>query len=88
MAFTLAAFAPQSRTVQVISTVETSVMLHLRPDLVRMALGLAVCCWIAVQLFIMPKDPLALRTWVYLGLVGVPFALVCAAALWWNYLNV
>ena len=57
-------------------------------DLVRMALGLAVCCWIAVQLFIMPKDPRALRTWVYLGLVGVPFALVCAAALWWNYVKV
>jgi hypothetical protein len=57
-------------------------------DLVRMALGLAVCCWIAVQLFIMPKDAQALRTWLYLGLVGVPFALLCAAALWWNYLNV
>jgi hypothetical protein len=57
-------------------------------DLVRMALGFAVCCWIAVQLFIMPKDAQALRTWLYLGLVGVPFALLCAAALWWNYLNV
>jgi hypothetical protein len=57
-------------------------------DLVRMALGLGVCSWIGVQLFIMPKDPRALRTWAYLGLVGVPFALVCAAALWWNYLNV
>lgn len=57
-------------------------------DLIRMALGFAVCCWIAVQLFIMPKDPHALRTWLYLGLVGVPFALLCAGALWWNYVNV
>ena len=57
-------------------------------DLVRMALGLIVSGWIAVQLFIMPKDAQGYRTWLYLGIVGVPFALICAAALWWNYLNV
>jgi hypothetical protein len=57
-------------------------------DLVRMALGLIVGVWIAVQLFIMPKDAQGYRTWLYLGIVGVPFALICAAALWWNYLNV
>ena len=57
-------------------------------DLIRVALGLAVSSWIAVQLFILPKDAQAHRTWLYLGLVGVPFALFCAAALWWNYLNV
>jgi hypothetical protein len=57
-------------------------------DLVRMALGLVVGIWIAVQLFIMPKDAQGYRTWLYLGVVGVPFALICAAALWWNYLKV
>ncbi len=57
-------------------------------DLVRMALGLGVGIWIAVQLFIMPKDAQGYRTWLYLGIVGVPFALICAAALWWHYLNV
>ena len=57
-------------------------------DLVRMALGLMVGVWIAVQIFIMPKDAQGYRTWLYLGVVGVPFALICAAALWWNYLNV
>jgi hypothetical protein len=57
-------------------------------DLVRMALGLIVGIWIAVQLFIMPKDAQGYRTWLYLGIVGVPFAVICAAALWWNYLNV
>ena len=56
-------------------------------DLVRMALGFAVCVWIAVHLFMLPKDVRALRTWLYLGLVGTPFALVCAVALWWNYLH-
>jgi len=57
-------------------------------DLVRVVLGFAVFAWIAVQLFILPKDAQAHRTWLYLGMVGVPFALICAAALWWNYLNV
>jgi hypothetical protein len=57
-------------------------------DLVRMALGLMVGVWIAVQLFIMPKDAQGYRTWLYLGVVGVPFALICAGALWWKYLNV
>ncbi len=56
-------------------------------DLVRLALGLAVGVWIAVQLFIMPKDAQGYRTWLYLGMVGVPFAVICAVALWWNYLN-
>jgi hypothetical protein len=38
-------------------------------DLVRVTLGFAVCVWIAVQLFVVPKDAQAYRTWVYLGLV-------------------
>src|SRR6476619_1980753 len=57
-------------------------------DLVRMALGLMVGVWIAVQLFIMPEDAQGYRTWLYLAVVGVPFALICASARWWNYLNV
>jgi len=51
-------------------------------DLIRMALGLVVCLWIGFQLFVVPKDLQAHRTWVYLGLTAVPFALVCALALW------
>jgi hypothetical protein len=30
----------------------------------------------------LPKDPEAHRTWVYLGLVAVPFALICLIAVW------
>jgi hypothetical protein len=50
-------------------------------DLVRLALGLAVCIWVVVQLFRMPKDAHAYRTWLFFGLAAVPFALICLYAL-------
>jgi archaellum biogenesis protein FlaJ (TadC family) len=51
-------------------------------DLVRMALGLAVCVWLVVQFFTAPKDAQHHRTWLYLGLAAVPFALICLIAVW------
>jgi hypothetical protein len=51
-------------------------------DLVRMALGLVVCVWVVFQLFSVPKDAHAYRTWIYLGLAAVPFAVYCAFAIW------
>lgn len=51
-------------------------------DLVRLVLGFAVCAWIVVQLFAMPKDKHAFRTWLYLGLAAVPFALICIFGTW------
>ncbi len=51
-------------------------------DLVRMALGLAVCVWLVVQLLTAPKDANHYRTWLYLGLVAVPFAAICLVAVW------
>jgi hypothetical protein len=45
-------------------------------------LGLLVCVWIIVHLFMLPKDPESYRTWVYLGLAAVPFAVICAIAVW------
>jgi hypothetical protein len=51
-------------------------------DLVRLALGIAVCIWLVVQLFRLPRDAAGYRTWSYLGLVVVPFALICLFALW------
>jgi hypothetical protein len=51
-------------------------------DLIRLALGLAVGLWIAGQLFAVPKDAQAHRTWLYLGLAAVPFALICLIAVW------
>jgi TRAP-type C4-dicarboxylate transport system permease small subunit len=51
-------------------------------DLVRMILGVGVCIWLAIQLFNGPTDAEGYRTWLYLGLVAVPFALICLVAIW------
>jgi len=51
-------------------------------DLVRIALGLGASIWIGRQLFVMPKDIHAHRTWLYLGLALVPFTLICIAGIW------
>ena len=66
--------SPQSETIW--SAYETP------GDFIRLALGLLVCIWIIVHLFMLPKDPESYRTWVYLGLVAVPFAVICAIAVW------
>jgi hypothetical protein len=51
-------------------------------DLIRLALGLAVCTWAVSQLFVVPKDARAYRTWLYLGLAALPFALILVAVVW------
>jgi FtsH-binding integral membrane protein len=51
-------------------------------DVVRLLLGLAVCVWLAVQLFKGPVDAHGYRTWLYLGLVSIPFAVICLLAIW------
>ena len=51
-------------------------------DLVRMALGLAVSAWLAIQLFRAPRDARSYQTWLFLGLAAVPFALICLVAIW------
>src|ERR1700729_1253647 len=44
--------------------------------LVRVALGFAVCVWFVVNLFILPKDAGAYRTWLYLGVAILPLSLL------------
>jgi len=51
-------------------------------DLIRLILGLVVCIWLVVQLFHGPRDANGYRTWLYLGLVAVPFTLICLVAVW------
>jgi hypothetical protein len=51
-------------------------------DLVRLVLGFAVAVWLVVQLFRGPRDQDGYRTWFYLGLVAVPFSLICLVAVW------
>jgi hypothetical protein len=50
-------------------------------DLVRVVLGIAAGIWIVVHLFIPPRDPAAYRTWVYLGLMLIPLAVI-AFVMW------
>jgi hypothetical protein len=51
-------------------------------DLVRVALGFIVCVWLAINLFILPKDPGGYRTWAQLGIVLLPLAILCAIVVW------
>jgi len=51
-------------------------------DLVRLALGFVVCIGIVIQVFRAPADADGYRTWLYLGLAGVPFVLICIFAVW------
>jgi|SRR5271155_3475504 len=51
-------------------------------DLVRVALGFAVCLWIVINIFRLPKDAGAYRTWSYLGLGLIPLAVLCGYVVW------
>lgn len=65
---------PQSETIW--SAYETT------GDLVRLVLGLGACLWMGFQVFSFPKDTDAHRIWLYLGLIGVPAALLLVAITW------
>ncbi len=51
-------------------------------DLIRVLMGLGVCTWFIVNLFILPKDAGAYRTWMYLGLAVIPLSVLCAIVIW------
>jgi hypothetical protein len=51
-------------------------------DLIRVALGFAVCVWLIVHIFILPNDPNGYRIWLYLGVVILPLSVLCAIAIW------
>ena len=51
-------------------------------DFIIVVVGLIACLWIVTHVFMLPKDAEAYRTWIYLGLAAVPFALVCLIAVW------
>jgi hypothetical protein len=51
-------------------------------DLLRLVFGFVICAWLALQLFVLPKDPGAYRTWLYLGLAAVPFVVICIVGIW------
>jgi hypothetical protein len=74
LAITLRVALPQSETIWTVYDTPG--------DVVRLVLGIAVCVWVAVQLFWAPKDRNAYQTWVYFGLAAVPFALIFLFAIW------
>ena len=45
-------------------------LLETPDDLIRVLIGFAVCVWCIINLFILPKDAEAYRTWIYLGLAA------------------
>lgn len=51
-------------------------------DLVRVLMGVGVCSMLLVNLFILPKDAGAYRTWMYLGPVLLPLSVLCAIVIW------
>ena len=51
-------------------------------EVVRLALGFAVCVWLVYHIFILPKDAGGYRIWAYLGLAVVPLSVLCAVVIW------
>jgi hypothetical protein len=51
-------------------------------DAVRVALGVAVCGWLVVHLFMLPKDGGGYRTWLRLGVIILPLSVLCAIVVW------
>src|SRR6202161_741488 len=51
-------------------------------DLIRLVLGFAVCGWLVVELFRLPRDAGGDRTCLYIGVAAVPFALICLYYTW------
>jgi hypothetical protein len=51
-------------------------------DLIRVLMGVGVCGWFIVNLFILPKDAGAYRIWMYLGMLLLPLAALCAYVVW------
>ena len=74
VAITVRVSSPQSETIWTVYETPS--------DLIRLALGFAVCLWIGIHLFRLPKTAEGYRRWVYLGLVVAPLALAIAIAIW------
>jgi hypothetical protein len=51
-------------------------------DLIRLALGFALCLWIVIHLFMLPKTAEGYRSGVYLGLVVAPLPWAVAILIW------
>jgi len=66
--------APQSKTLW--SVYEAPL------DLLRLLLGVAVCILIGTRMFVGQPNNEACRTWAYLGMIVLPFTIICILAVW------
>jgi hypothetical protein len=51
-------------------------------DLIRVLMGVGVCSLFIVNLFKLPKDPGAYRSWLHIGLALLPLSLLLAYVIW------
>jgi hypothetical protein len=51
-------------------------------DLIRLALGFAVCLWIVIHMFMLPRTAEGYRMWIYLGFVVAPLAWAVVIIIW------
>lgn len=51
-------------------------------DMFRFIIGIVVCVFFAVQIFLYPKNPVDMGKWVPIGLAVVPLSLLCALVIW------
>ena len=57
-------------------------LLETPDDLIRVLLGIGVCFWCIINLFILPKDAEAYRVWVYLGRAILTLSALLAFVVW------
>jgi hypothetical protein len=74
VAVTVRLSSPQSETIWTVYDTPS--------DLIRVAVGFAVCVWIVVHFFMFPERADVYRAWVRIGLVVTPLALAMAIAAW------
>ena len=74
VAVTVRLSSPQSETIWTVYDTPS--------DLIRVAVGFAVCMWIVVHFFMFPERADVYRAWVRIGLVVTPLALAMAIAVW------
>ena len=51
-------------------------------DLIPVVLGCAVCMWLIVHLFVLPKDAAGYRIWFYRGFALIPHSILLSVVTW------
>jgi hypothetical protein len=51
-------------------------------DLIRLALGIAICLWVVIRFLMFSNRAEVYRAWAYFGLVVAPLGWATAIAMW------